>query len=99
MSKERFVELLVKQGANVQPDQQVLILSEPSCVDLVEMAAEFCYERGARYVDYDVAVPSVALKSATMTVAPRSAQSLAVAWPMPAAPPTTRIVLLCRFIP
>lgn len=60
MSKERFVELLVKQGANVQPDQQVLILAEPSCVDLVEMAAEFCYERGARYVDYDVAVPSVA---------------------------------------
>ncbi|MGE0494236.1 MAG: aminopeptidase [Vulcanimicrobiota bacterium] len=60
MSKERFVELLVKQGANVQPDQQVLILAEPSCVDLVEIAAEFCYERGARYVDYDVAVPSVA---------------------------------------
>lgn len=59
-SQRRYVELLVKLGANVQPDQQVLIMSDPSCIPLVEMAAEFCYERGARYVDTKIAVPRVA---------------------------------------
>ena len=58
--KRRFVELLVKQGANVQQDQQVLIASDPSCIELVEMAAEFCYERGARYVDTKITVPRLA---------------------------------------
>lgn len=57
--KRRFVELLVDQGANVQPGQHVLIVAEPSNLDLVEMAAEVCYARGARYVDYDVVLPKV----------------------------------------
>ena len=56
----RYVELLVKQGANVQPDQQVLILAEPSCLELADIAAEFCYERGARYVDVNINLPRVA---------------------------------------
>lgn len=56
----RFVELLVKQGANVQHDQQVLIMAEPSCLHLAELAAEFCYQRGARYVDTDISLPKVA---------------------------------------
>lgn len=59
-SKRRYVELLVKQGVNVQPDQQVLVMADPSCLELVEMAAEFCYQRGARYVDTKIAVPRVA---------------------------------------
>lgn len=57
--KRRFVDLVVQQGANVQPGQHVLIVAEPSNLDLVEMAAEACYTRGARYVDYDVALPRV----------------------------------------
>ena len=56
----RYVELLVKQGANVQPDQQVLILAEPSCLELADIAAEFCYEQGARYVDVNINLPRVA---------------------------------------
>jgi aminopeptidase len=55
----RYVELLVKQGANVQPDQQVLIMAEPSCMQLAEIAAEFCYQRGARYVDVNISLPKV----------------------------------------
>ena len=57
--QRRFVELLVKLGANVQRDQQVLIMTEPSSVGLAEMAAEFCYQRGARFVDVKLAIPSV----------------------------------------
>jgi aminopeptidase len=59
-SMVRYVELLVKQGANVQPDQQVLIMAEPSCLNLAEIAAEFCYERGARFVDVNISLPKVA---------------------------------------
>lgn len=58
--KRRYVELVVKLGANVQRDQQVLIMVEPSSVELAEMAAEFCYQRGARYVDIQLSIPSVA---------------------------------------
>lgn len=58
--KRRYVELVVKLGANVQPDQQVLIMVEPSSVELAEVAAEFCYQRGARYVDIQLSIPSVA---------------------------------------
>jgi aminopeptidase len=59
-NQRRFVELLVKLGANVQPDQHVLLMAEPSSVELAEIAAEFCYEQGARYVDVKVSIPSVA---------------------------------------
>ncbi len=58
-AKRRFAELLVKRGANVQRDQQVLVLAEPSCIDLAEMVAEFCYQRGARFVDYTVRLPRI----------------------------------------
>lgn len=53
-AKRRYVELLVAQGCNVQPDQQVLIVTEPSNLDLVEYAADACYARGAKYVDCDL---------------------------------------------
>jgi aminopeptidase len=52
--QRRFIQLLVEQGCNVQPGQQVLIFAEPSNLHLIELAAEACYARGARYVDYDV---------------------------------------------
>lgn len=58
--KRRFAELVVSLGANVQRDQQVLIMTEPSNIDLADMAAEFCYQRGARYVDVKVGLPRVA---------------------------------------
>lgn len=58
-AKRRFVELLVKQGANVQPDQHVVVMSEPSSLELVEYAAEFCYQRGARYVDTKITLPKL----------------------------------------
>ena len=58
-AKRRFVELLVKQGANVQADQHVVVMSEPSSLDLVEYAAEFCYERGARFVDTKISLPTL----------------------------------------
>ena len=57
--KRRYVQLLVEQGCNVQPDQYVLISAEPSCLELIELAAEACYARGARYVDHDVLLPQV----------------------------------------
>ena len=58
--KRRFAELIVNLGANVQRDQQVLIMAEPSNIDLADMAAEFCYQRGARFVDVKVSLPAVA---------------------------------------
>ena len=58
-AKRRFVELLIHQGCNVQPGQQVLILAEPSSFELVAWAAEACWARGARYVDYHVNLAQV----------------------------------------
>lgn len=56
-AQRRFIQLLVEQGCNVQPGQQVLVFAEPSNLHLLELAAEACYGRGARYVDYDVSLP------------------------------------------
>lgn len=55
----RYIRLLVNQGINVQPGQHVLLVAEPSCAHLLEWAAEACYERGARFVDTNLAVPRV----------------------------------------
>jgi aminopeptidase len=57
--KRRYVELVIQQGCNVQNGQQVFISAEPSNLDLVELAAEACYARGARYVDVDVKLPQL----------------------------------------
>jgi len=58
-AQRRYVDLLVSQGCNVQPGQHVLINTEPSCLELVALAAEAFYRRGARYVDYHVSLPRV----------------------------------------
>ncbi|MBS2035937.1 aminopeptidase [bacterium] len=58
-AQRRYVDLLVSQGCNLQPGQHVLINTEPSCLELVGLAAEAFYRRGARYVDYHVTLPRV----------------------------------------
>lgn len=51
---QRYIDLLVQQGCNVQPGQHVLLVGEPSSLPLFPLAAEACYRRGARYVDYSL---------------------------------------------
>ena len=58
-AQRRYIDLLVSQGCNLQPGQHVLINTEPSCLELVGLAAEAFYRRGARYVDYHVSLPRV----------------------------------------
>ncbi len=49
-----LAELIVRFGANVQPDQIVTISSEPGKEPLTRAVAEVAYEQGARYVDLSV---------------------------------------------
>jgi aminopeptidase len=48
---ERWAKLIVEVGANVQPDQQVLVIASPAAAPLVRAVAARCYARGARFVD------------------------------------------------
>ena len=48
---DRYAELIVGFGANVQPDQVVAIEASPEAAPLVHRIARRSYERGARYVD------------------------------------------------
>jgi aminopeptidase len=48
---ERYAELIVDCGANVQPDQVVAVEAAPEAAPLVHRIARRAYERGARYVD------------------------------------------------
>jgi aminopeptidase len=48
---ERYAELIVGFGANVQPDQVVAVEASPEAAPLVHRIARLAYERGARYVD------------------------------------------------
>jgi aminopeptidase len=48
---ERYAELIVGFGANVQPDQVVAVEGPPEAAPLVRRIARLAYERGARYVD------------------------------------------------
>ena len=47
----RYAKLIVEVGANVQPDQQVLVIASPDAAPLVRAVAAECYARGARFVD------------------------------------------------
>jgi aminopeptidase len=47
----RYAELIVGFGANVQPDQVVAVEAAPEAAPLVHRIARLAYERGARYVD------------------------------------------------
>jgi len=48
---ERFADLIVGFGANVQPDQIVSVACEPGKEELVRAIAASAYRRGARFVD------------------------------------------------
>jgi aminopeptidase len=51
----RLAELSVVLGANVQPDQVVLVVGDVAHVALVRAVAEAAYRQGARFVDVDLA--------------------------------------------
>ena len=48
---ERYAKLVVEVGANIQSDQQVLVIAAPASAPLVRAVAAECYRRGARFVD------------------------------------------------
>ena len=48
---DRYADLIVGFGANVQPDQVVAVEAPPEAAPLVRRIARRAYERGARYVD------------------------------------------------
>src|SRR4029079_3823471 len=48
---ERYADLIVSVGANVQPGQVVAVEGAPEAAPLVYAIARHAYERGARYVD------------------------------------------------
>ena len=47
---EKYAELIVKQGVNVQPGQDVVITSDVCNADLVKAIAKEAYKVGARDV-------------------------------------------------
>jgi aminopeptidase len=64
---DRYAELIVSVGANVQPDQVFAIEASPEAAPLVHLLARKAYERGARYVDvfyFDAAVKRIRAESA-----------------------------------
>jgi aminopeptidase len=48
---ERYADLIVSVGANVQPDQVMAVEALPEAQPLVQAIARRAYEKGARYVD------------------------------------------------
>ena len=48
---DRYAKLIVEVGANVQPDQQVIVIAAPTSAPLVRAVAAECFRRGARFVD------------------------------------------------
>jgi aminopeptidase len=64
---ERYADLIVSVGANVQPDQVLAIEAPPEAQPLVAVIARRAYEKGARYVDvqyFDGAVKRVRAETA-----------------------------------
>ena len=47
---EKYAELLVKQGVNLQPGQELVIDSSIECFELVRAVAKVAYEVGAKDV-------------------------------------------------
>jgi len=47
----RYAKLIVEVGANIQRDQQVIVIAAPGSAPLVRAVAAECYSRGARFVD------------------------------------------------
>jgi len=64
---DRYAELIVGFGANVQPDQVVAVEAAPEAAPLVRRIARLAYERGARYVDvvyFDPLVKRIRIETA-----------------------------------
>jgi aminopeptidase len=64
---DRYAELIVGFGANVQPDQVVAVEASIEATPLVHRIVRCAYERGARYVDavyFDAQVKRIRLESA-----------------------------------
>ncbi len=64
---ERYADLIVSVGANVQPDQVFAIEASPEAAPFVQLLARRAYERGARYVDvfyFDPVVKRIRAESA-----------------------------------
>ncbi|MGZ4152476.1 MAG: aminopeptidase [Gaiellaceae bacterium] len=47
----RYAKLVVEVGANIQPDQRVLMIASPAAAPLVRAVAAECYAHGALFVD------------------------------------------------
>jgi len=56
---DRYADLIVSVGANVQPDQVVAVEALPDAQPLVRRIARRAYEKGARYVDVAYFDPQV----------------------------------------
>ncbi|HZC74669.1 MAG TPA: aminopeptidase [Gaiellaceae bacterium] len=64
---DRYAELIVGYGANVQPDQVVAVEGPLEAAPLVRRIVRGAYERGARYVDavyFDAYVKRIRIESA-----------------------------------
>lgn len=64
---DRYADLIVSAGANVQPDQVLAVEALPEAQPLVQRIARRAYERGARYVDvayFDAEVKRIRAESA-----------------------------------
>ena len=65
---DRYAELIVGFGANVQPDQVLAIEGPPEAAPVVRRIARRAYERGARYVDvvyFDPLVKRIRIEAAS----------------------------------
>jgi aminopeptidase len=56
---ERYADLIVSVGANVQPDQVLAVEALPEAQPLVAAIARLAYDKGARYVDVQYFDPQV----------------------------------------
>jgi len=66
---DRYAELVVDVGANVQPGQDVLLIASPASARLARAIADKAYRRGARFVDpwyFDPYVKRARLEHATV---------------------------------
>src|SRR4051812_46609557 len=48
---EKYAEIIIKVGLNLQPGQRLLITGPLQSAPLVRLIAKHAYQRGARYVD------------------------------------------------
>ena len=48
---ERYANLIVEVGANIQPGQQVIVIAAPTSAPLVRVVAAECFKHGAKFVD------------------------------------------------